>query len=145
LAEQSEKLELGLKLIKINETRTQMLKQMAALLLTVALYPDAPVVTFPSGWADEGEENPDLSLGTGNDYWLRTNHEKDGTLYLQVRYMPIPDFSDTLRRCVRVIHVVEAFKEKFGVEIHLPWDSNDINKRYWASIAPRGPQPDRKH
>lgn len=130
---------------KLSAEKITTFKQMAALLLTLAIYPNCPLVTFPSGWADEGEVNPDLSLGTGNDYWLRTNHEKDGALYLQVRYLPISDLPEVLRRCVRVNHVVAAFQEKFGIEIHLPWDVRDVEKRYWDSIAPRGPQPDRQY
>jgi hypothetical protein len=118
----------------INSLKTgaaKTVKEMAALFITLALYPNAPAEMFPAGWTHEGEENPDLALGTNNDYWLKTDHEKGG-LYLQSRY-PVGSLKESLSRAVRVIRATETLEKYLHIGVRLSWDRKQIFHDYYST------------
>ena len=104
-------------------------KMVAAVALTQALYPGTDSVPYPADWERLENPNPDLCLGTGNDFWLKSWTE-DKSLYLQDRY-PLGGNKFSIDRAVRVLRAAKVLNEAFGIRVKIPWDSKEVFQKYY--------------
>jgi len=117
---------------KINMRKTN--KTIAALVIAVAIWPKS-VKVYPADWALPDEEDPDICLGTSNDYWVRSNDGISDQIYLQMR-----DAAAFLRYRPESAHCIqEAAKGlcEIGISVALPWLPEEIDAAYraWPQIA----------
>jgi hypothetical protein len=99
---------------------------MIALLFSTAI--SQPPEAYPADWANEGDETPDLALGSGNNWWLRLNEA--GSLYIQSR-SPALDNDYTVSIADRMLDVDLALARRIElaagtVVVSLPWSASEI-------------------